>query len=468
MTDVNKHNTTLVSDRAAARTLYAPPPQELTNHVGVEVEMALFRPGQNKPEIPSADAMQTMQKNLRQRGYNAMLEPSGVLEFASEPRRVENAAALVKEVDASTQVFEGEMEQHGFQRSPFSIMPTTTVKQALFNIVARERLPVLLEGMKDVYGEKAAVYGMLTTSVQTSFSPRDEDEMFRMAYRGYALTPLLFAAMNNGSGFVNNEPERQDSHLRGATQHFGTASGTAPSFLASSNAQEFVDNHIDSVFKAKMYFAYELDGTLVRPEKNQYFTFEGLAEKGLNTRANYELAETFIYNDIKICKFRAGDVVGSRVEVRAADSGYHQPASTLLLTAALVPDGPTASKFEDVLKRYGFTGDPKQDADLFINSRQAAVHHGGKFMDVAFGTGSMRDFAGDVRDLVAEHFKSQGVDRQLGTLNDLLTHGTPDAKAHREKFSTLQEVTGFLQSERDRQVPDFSPAVRVKTAPGGG
>ncbi len=460
MTDVNKSKTRKINSIEDALSLYAPPPADFTGKIGLEVEMPLYRRGLAKPEIPTAAAMEDMQKVLKEKGYDAQLEAAGVLEYASRPYELNDVTRLIRDAETEVQDFVDVAASYGFNRAPFCVLPTTTRQDALDNMVSRERLQSSLTAMRGIFDNATLDIPLLTTGVQTSFSPKNADEMLEMMYRAYALTPLLTAALNSSAGFTANEPERKDYHFRTASYElYNTAGGIAGSFLNSSTGEELIRNHIDAVFKTPMHFAFDEQGKAILSTKDNIITFEKLVEMGLNTQTNYELAETFIYNDVKICNLRdvEGNVVGKRLEVRPADSGEHQAASTVLLTAALVPGGKTADAFVELLKEYGFTGSPKADADLLVASRDAATYHNGNFMNVPFGRGSLRDFAADVAGLLVSHYDGQDVGPELSRLTQILLTGECDAKVYAQKMPTLQDVTNMLQASAE-------PA--VKTQPG--
>ncbi|HYD19111.1 MAG TPA: hypothetical protein VEF76_11590 [Patescibacteria group bacterium] len=465
MTDVQKNKSTKINSREEALALYTPPPASFANKIGVEVEMPLYKTGAVKPQLPKPDEMQALQETLKAKGFDAQLEPSGVVEYAGPPFDLKDSATLISQMKTDVAIFDAAIAEAGFQRSPFSILPTTTKDEALGNMVSRERLQASLKAMQEIFDENTLRLPMLTSSVQTSFSPEDPEQMFRMMYRAYALSPLLMAATNSSSGFVVNEDTRLD-YIPRAKYYlgYGDAGGVSPAFLNASNGDELIRNQVDAVFKAPMHFAYAEDGSIISSAKDDRLTFEKLIERGLNTQSNYELAETFLYNDVKIANLRdeTGAVVGKRMEVRGADSGCDQPLMAVLLTAALIPDGRAAEQFDALLRDYGFTGNPKQDAALFVNSRAAAVDNGGRFMDVAFGTGRLMDFAADVAGIIVNAWDGQVQAKDMERLVDVLLTGNTDAKIFAEKFPKLADVNAFLQAANQNTT---QPAVQNKPKP---
>jgi hypothetical protein len=469
MTDVVKNKSDLIRSEAEARRLYTAPPKTYTGKVGLEVEMALYRPGKTRPDIPDAQTLTDLHAELKRKGHDAQLEASGVLEYASPPENLDRVGHLVAKVKTDMADFEQASAQRGYARAPMSIMPTTTVEQALDNKISRERLEASLQVIAEVLDPSLIRVPLLTTGVQTSFSPKTMDELFNMTYRGYGLTPLLIAAMNSSPPYVENDPKRLNHHLRGDFYNaYGGSGGLSQAFLKATDTESFIRNHIKAVFDAPMFFAYDHDGSLIRSTKDDVLTFRKLCDRGLNTLSNYELAETFLYNDIKICNLRdeTGAVVGKRVEVRAADSGAHQPVSTLLLTAALVPDGKTAEKFDALLKAYGFTGDPATDAPLLQQARHDAVYHEGRFMDIPFGKDaagkprSLREFAADVAGLIVEHYAAEkALAPDVSRLADILLTGNCDARVMAAQYRDLGELTAALQQ------PSAAATLAAKRAP---
>ena len=459
MTDVKKDSHELIQSEQDALKLYAPPPQSMTGGVGLEVEMALYKPrSDGQIDIPPAAVLLEMQKKLKSQGYDAQLEASGVLEYASAPMPFGDVGKLIKASAQDIKHFESVAAEQGYSRSLTCILPTTTRQQAMDHLVPRERLQAALKGITETMHPLVLNVPLLTTGTQVSFAPEDMGQLHRMMTRAYILTPLIMAAMNSHSGFTQNDERRQDVHLRGEYYAYhGSRGGIAESFLLAQDAEDFTRRHIRSIFDSPMLFAYGSDGQLITPPAGEVLTFRSLIARGLNTRSNYELAESFQYHDVKVCNLRNADgtVIGKRLEVRACDSGVHQAASLLLLTTALIPDGVAADRLQALLNEYGLTCDGRKDAGLLLQARQAAVYHQGQFMDIPFGrdpkTGlprSMRDFAADVASILSDHYASDvSVQAQLSQLVHILLSGECDAKMMKQRCPQLCDMVQELRSQ---------------------
>jgi hypothetical protein len=465
MTDVNKNSLDLIHCEQDALKLYAPPPRHHTGGIGLEVEMPLYRPNASGGmDIPPPQTLTRMQSDLKAQGYDAQLEAAGVLEYASRPVPIARVADLIAAAQEDVARFKDRARQDGYTRAEMCILPTTTRRQALDNLVPRERLQAALKAITETMHPLVLNVPLLTTGTQVSFAPEDMAQLHRMLTRAYILTPLIMAAMNSHSGYAGGEAQRQDVHLRGEYYAYhGSRGGIAESVLLAENSEDFTRRHIRSIFDSPMLFAYGPEGKLITPSPGQVLTFRSLIERGLNTRSNYELAESFQYHDVKVCNLRDADgqVVGKRLEVRACDSGPHQAASLLLLTAALIPDGPGAVALEKLLHDYGFTGQLRRDASLLLQARQAAVYHEGKFMDIAFGqdpkTGakrSMRDFAADVAGVLCDCYADQpAVQKHLSHLVDILLTGDCDAKKTKQRCPTYADMVAELRQKAHIATP---------------
>ncbi len=464
MTDVNKKNSELISSFKDALALFKPSPSSMTNKMGVEIEMGMFSSeNENQIIIPTSLEVEKIKKALEKRGQMVQLEAAGVIEYASNPVSVDQPIKLLKEMKKDLEVFEEEIQKQGFKRSPVSILPSVTIEDAMAVRSSRERLNIALSTVPNIFKPEALTIPLLTTAIQASFSPTDKEAMFRMAKRAYALTPLLMLVTNSHTGFLKNNPIRQNKHFRGKGYDCHEASGgIADSFLKSSNGDEWVKNHIKSIFDIPMYFACNKDGSTftaangnpVTSTKRNPLTFRKLIKEGLNTISNFHLAESFMYNDVKICNLsdEFGKVAGKRLEVRAADSGLHQPEDLILLTSALIPDGETAIAFEALLKKYGFTGDPTQDTEFLLGARNAVVENWDHaWKEGNFGKGKMTDFSRDLANIMEDHYINSSddisaIEKPLSRLLNDLRSCESDATrlANSEHGSSLEKVNQWI------------------------
>src|SRR5690606_11471158 len=113
MTDVQKTNTRKINTPSEALFLYAPPPAAYTGKLGVEVEIPLIDTRAGKPDVPSAAVMQDIQTYLKTKGYDAQLEPAGVLEYASPATTPDGISALVSQIKNDLDVFTAAAAREG-------------------------------------------------------------------------------------------------------------------------------------------------------------------------------------------------------------------------------------------------------------------------------------------------------------------------------------------------------------------
>jgi hypothetical protein len=450
MTDTPNNDQQIISSFADVQSLYASIPSDCAGKIGIEVERHVIKVLESGYEMAGAAALMSLQKRLRKEGYNAQLEAAGVLEYASPAVSLNEFPNLLPQIDNALEAFRKAAEDFGLRHAIVSVLPTATFDEAFSKMVARPRLQVGIQSLAQVSPHGAIAIPLLTAGVQVSFSPKDPDQMFRMARRAYALTPLLMAVMNSDTGYSENDAVKKPHHLRGHYySDYGTSGGISEAFLRAHDGDSLIKNHYEEVIHALMYFAYNEKGELIPSTPSNKMTFASLPH-AMKTRANYETAESFLYHDVKICNLRNknGVVLGKRLEVRAADSGAHQALTTPLLTAALIPDGITADLFDMLLSSYGFTGDVEQDKSLYLEGRKNAVYHGGAYMDVEFGRDPqsgkplrLLDFAFEVSDLIDGHYLScpisPVVDNALNKLHTILMTGL--SSSAELEFATFKE-----------------------------
>ena len=468
MTDIKKSNDRPIKDLADALSLYEFAPSEISGKIGVEVEMHLYEVVQSEPVVVNPHKMEALQSRLKRDGFDAQLEAASVVEYASPAFALGDMSTLIETIDSGVRHFGSVAGEHGLFRAPYSIMPDRNIDEALQKMIQRERLHTGIASVREVGTHGALAVPLLTAGVQLSFSPKSAKQLFRMAKRAYALMPLIYAAFNSDTGYAEGKAARSDHHVRGNYyEGYGAAGGIAESFLSASNSSDYLHNHVSQVFETPMYFAYQLDGSLLPATAARPITFEKLELLGLNTQANYELAESFLYHDVKICNLRddKGQTIGKRLEVRAADSGMHQPITVPLLLGALIPDGQAATKFDRLLTQFCVSGHPPADGALLRKARQNAIYHQGRYMDVAYGfdpqsgtDGRLLDLAGSLASIVQEHYKGMDIghagQQGLQKLLHILQTGESDAARYAKQFTTKAEANAFLvKQEPLRKMP---------------
>jgi len=122
--------------------------------------------------------------------------------------------------------------------------------------------------------------------------------------------------------------------------------------------------------------------------------------------------------------------------------GIHQHNTAGLITGALAFQGTFGDKIDELLIRYGFDFDGKEeDTRLYIrNSYDAARAHNNKFFDIAFGNGNMSDFAKDFADILEESLAGKGFEAELAPILNICRNGMTDTKVNRLLFPALTDI----------------------------
>lgn len=406
MTDVRKDDKTLIHSIEDVLPLYAGnnlPPAHQT--IGMETEISLFKfDADGNPVGASAKDCADLQALLVARGHTAQLEMASAIEYASNPHRVGDIAVLMAEIKDSWQAFRQAIAERGLVDFDGAQLPFATLESAKANLVDRDRARGLVEGMGRFKPEEFLKVTLLCTSTQVSLSYSDSNDLYRLLTTGYALSPVLFGLFANHAPVIENGKDATAGHPRGQWYGaFGDVGGIPESLLSAKNGDDFIRLHCAQVFTTDMLFYYDAAGEIVWPEKP--LSFSALAEKGLNTKSNYDLAETFIYHDIKVCNLRDenGIATGKRIELRALDAGSLGVFSGVPALVALLRDEQTFAALSGLLDSYGMTPAHEDFAQNLLASRAAAVNHDGRYLDVAFGNGNLRDFCRDLADILDLH-----------------------------------------------------------------
>jgi hypothetical protein len=420
-------------------------------YIGFETEICVYKKGQDgKPVATSSQDCAELLQHLKNRGQQPQLEMASAVEYASPAFRVTDVPQLVKEIQNGWQEYNAAIREKGFIANDSALLPFVTLESAESNLVDRDRARGLVKGMKLHKNPEFLKVTLLCTSTQVSLSYKDPADLHDILTTGYALQAPLYALFGNYPAFVEGSKERIDYNPRAAFyEKFGAQGGIPESLLTAKDGDDFIRKHAQQVFNTGLLYYYDHDKTLVWPEKP--VTFEELKAIGLNTRTNYDLAESFIYTDLKVCNIRdeEGRPVGKRVEVRGLDAGALGVQAGVPFIHATLRDPETREQVKALLADYGLSPDQDGWQQRVLDARHNAAFHGGKFIDVAFGqrpdgtAGNLKDFC-----------------RELGTLLELHAQRNP---AIAPALQPLTEIcrTGLTQAEQtSRATKDYDHANR--------
>ena len=375
-------------------------------------------------------------------------EPSSdLLEANSVPGFFNDLQPVFDDIADKMNLLTAETSKLGLKRCCFQTLPHVTAETLLKNIVNVDRYQAFFNPPRADMVDIAA-YFTTTKSTQVSISYKDYEHMHRNVRQLYLLAPFLFLMSDNSSGFSEGVAFKGHAgmHHRSSLQGRG---GFPPYIFSAENGEQYIESHIDHVMHNPMYVYYDADGTLTRLPSGTWWTFEkDLKPRGLNTVANYYLAQSILWPDVKIASLRdaEGNVTQHRYEARMFGVGMHQAQTALLVTGALSFDDDFADKVSGLLRDYGMC---LQEAPVCIETLmrnyQAAQNHEGQFFDVAYGTGSMIDFARDFGALLADSLAASLYPEQIVPALDICESGWPDGRVNRALFSDLEAVKAHLR-----------------------
>jgi len=412
MTDVRSDDFTLINSIDDATPLYAG--NQLAadkQYLGFETEICFYKPGADgKPVAASAKDCADVLQHIKQLGYQPQLEMASAVEYASPPYRVTEAAQLTAEIRQSFAAYNDAIREKGFTPNDQSLLPFATLDSAEGNLVDRDRARGLVKGMKLFKDPEFLKVTLLCTSTQVSLSYKDPADLHDLLSTGYALSAPIYGLFANHPAYVEGSDKRLDVNPRAAYyEAFGKQGGIPESFLGAKDGEDFIRRHAKQVFETELLFYYDRDKNLVWPEKP--VKFEELKAIGLNTRSNYDLAESFIYTDLKVCNIRdeEGRPTGKRVEVRGLDAGELGVRAGIPFIHAALRDPQARLEVKALLADYGLSPDQDGWQQRTLDARHNAAHHGGKYLDVAFGVrpdgtaGTLRDFAKDLGNVLERY-----------------------------------------------------------------
>ncbi len=450
MSDVNAHDLARIETAEEMLPLYQGSGADMK--FGTEVELAFFKKDDAGLRIMNAPENKLVMQKAHQLhpGDWVRNEPtSDTLEAGSIAADIHGLDTIIEDTYAKMKALEDAAAAHGLKRSFFQDQPGITVPALLSSLVDIPRYQAFFgpprEDMMDI-----AAYFAICKSTQVSVSYKNPDHMLENVRRLYVLAPFLFLLLENSSGFDGDAPA---SYHHGMKHRAALKDrGLFPSYLFDvQSGAEYITRHIDQVMNNPLFVYYDQTGAMVRLPSGSWTSFNELKKQGLNTATNYWFAQSILWPDVKIAalKDEAGqNVTGHRYEARIFGVGAHQPASALLITAALAADENFAAGIDGLLMQFGFDLQSPATKPLLKAAYDAARNHNGAFFDIAYGNGNMSEFAQKFGHLLAGAKSIASHAAFLAPILDICESGCTDAKINRLLFSDLATAQNW-QNEYD-------------------
>ena len=470
MTDVRSDDFTLINTIDDVIPLYQGNRlPESKQYIGFETEICVYKNVEGKPVAASSQDCAQLLQHLKKLGHAPQLEMASAVEYASPAFRVTEVPQLVKEIKQAFSDYNDAIRSQGFTPNDSALLPFVTLESAESNLVDRDRARGLVKGMKLFKEPEFLKVTLLCTSTQVSLSYKDPEDLHDLLTTGYALQAPIYALFGNYPAFVEGSDKRIDVNPRAAFyEAFGAQGGIPESLLKAKDGDDFIRNHAKQVFETPLLFYYDEKKDLIWPEKP--VTFEELKAIGLNTRSNYDLAESFIYTDLKVCNIRdeTGHPTGKRIEVRGFDAGALGVEGSVPFIHATLRDPDTRLAVKGLLTEYGLSPDQDGWQERVKQARHNAAFHGGKFLDVDFGVkadgkaGNLRDFCralGEVLQIHAAH--NPGVAEALKEITGICKTGITLAERKSRATPDYAFANRQLVAEASNDNRQFLPSARL-------
>ena len=470
MTDVRSDDFTLINKADDVLPLYRGNGQaENRQYIGFETEIGVYKKGADgKPAGASTKETADLLQYIKDLGHQPQLEMASAVEYASPPFRVTEVRRLVDEINNAWDAYNGAIKAKGFTPNNSSFFPFATLETAEGNLVDRDRARGLVKGMKLHKNPEFLKVTLLATSTQVSLSYKDADDLYDLLATGYALQAPIFGLFATYPAYVEGQEKPVDYNPRAAFYSaFGQQGGIPDSFLQAKDGEDFIRRHAQQVLETPLLYYYDQDKNIVWPEKP--VTLNELKDIGLNTKSNYDLAESFIYTDLKIANIRdeEGKPTGKRIEVRGIDAGELGVKAGVPFIHAALRDPETREQVKALLADYGLT--PGQDGwqERLKQARHNAAFHGGKYLDVAFGVrpdgaeGNLKEFSRELGNILQLHAqRNPDVKDALQPLIDITRSGLTIAEQKARATKSYEHANSQLLAVANDDTPRSAHTAR--------
>ncbi len=414
---------------------------------GVEVELAFF-----DPAAPDLTPMTIPQNKVVKNATNSQCgadwarnEPtSETLEIGSAPNSADNLRAIMADTQAKIKCLSDKAANIGLKRSYFQMLPDKSAADLLKNVMDIERYQAFFGPPRDDM-QGIAAYFSVCKSNQISVSYRSHDHMLENVRRLYTLAPFLFMTTDNTAPFDQGKGFKGHAgmHHRAA---LGSRGGFYPYLFTAKTGEDYIASHIEHVMNNPLFVYYDESGKLIRLPSGTWTSFNALRKQGLNTATNYYFSESVLWPDVKIAALKnsSGEVNNHRYEARMLGVGLHQHQTALLVIAALAFDEAFAFGVDTLLNEFGLTQNSGTALKPHLEAAyKAAREHNGKFMDITYGTGSMREFGQKFADLLEASSLMQSYQDELTPFLYICRTGCTDSKVNALLFDTLPKAIDF-------------------------
>lgn len=455
MSDTNKNNgKRLDADAIEARVSLYRGVGTGNGRLGSEIELAFFNPV--SPDL----AFMTREQNkaVRDAAENiyrlatSVEATSETLEVATDAFTFTNVGRVIEDASCRIRKLTAAAGHCGLKRSWTEYLPQSSFSDLKKQVMDRPRSTAFIEAFHRHGAAGIANYFTASKATQVSVSHEDPEHLLRNVRRLYFLAPYLFLLTENSCRFTENDPKAVPFH---PGMHYRAQLGQrgfiADYIFSAQTGEELIRAHLNEVVSTPMFTWIGQDGEFVQAAPGGLKSFRDLAGEGLNTQANFELAESMLWHDVKIAGLRDADnnVQGYRYEARMFGVGAHQHATAPLIVGALAFDDDFASKTDALLLEHGFdVARPWRSRDILLSAYKNALTRGGDFMNIDYGLRPMIDFSRRFGALLSDCYAGRGLDVHLRPLLHIAETGRTDGRVNAETFYALKDVKNFQRHYR--------------------
>lgn len=418
------------------------------NKIGVECELTILKP-HNDAHKPINQTENQQLRDILARpsdyGYNfTPVETSQeagtlTLEIKTGAVTLDNIESILIDMDRQINTFEKVCEDLDYV-IPDVAQPTDLKAKELFDYTVKRkdnRAEAFIEAFRRHGYPEYYQNFFLNNALQVSISPLTAEDLWLDAARFACLTAPIAVTHDNSGGYFEGKQDPTQTGLRLREGLSKSGRGGVPDFFFTAAGEEdFLRQYFDWVFDTPLIALCDEAGEHLHAiPKGQEKSFRQLIadDNGLNHWTNFELALGMVWPHIKLAfiKDDAGEITGTRYEVRTADMGQSQRNSLPLIAAASAMDPEFKRDIEWSLIRHGVAPDRGHESmTAYKKSIDAALHYRDEF-----GNGKLTSYLTDLGGLVFHcHAHNPALTERLGPFLDICGGAPTRAFSLRQEF----------------------------------